>query len=221
MYLMLTSRCNMTCGHCCGAYGPEGEDMSMETYKQALNFSSDYGSEGISLGGGEPTLHPQFWEMLGLALAWGFYVWLATNGSRKEDTFRLLDRAVDMPDKVGVDLSLDEWHDPIDQQVIDRFRLLEPKGFPREGQAAVSVRTIRAPIRVGRAKQLLDWETRDGCPCEGWMVLPDGHIKACGCEDSPVLGDVFDGIDHEKYPYATSCDCWNDWEEMEEMDQTG
>ena len=111
--------------------------------------------------------------------------------------------------------------DPLSSSHRARFQLLQPKGFHREGQPSVSVRTIKNPIRAGRAQQLPEWQTREGCTCEGWIVHPDGQIKACGCEDSPVLGDVFDGIDHEKYPYATSCDCWNDWEEMEEMDQTG
>jgi hypothetical protein len=221
MYITLTTRCNMTCAHCCGDYGPEGEDMSMETFKQALRFAGDYGEESLALGGGEPTLHPQFWEMLGLAILWGFYVWLATNGSRKEDTFQLLDRAVDMPEKLSIDLSLDRWHNPIDHEVVDRFRMLTPTGYPREGQAAIGIRTIPTPIRSGRAKQLPDGQTMDGCTCPGWIIHPNGSIKACGCEDSPVLGDVFDGIDHEKYPYASSCDCWDDWEEMEEMDQTG
>ena len=125
MYIMITSRCNMLCEHCCGDYGPEGEDMDMETFKAALNFAESYGFENIAIGGGEPTVHPQFWEMLGLAVLWGVDVWLATNGKRKKDALRLAKAAEKRI--VAVDLSLDEWHEPIDYEVSDAFRVMHEK----------------------------------------------------------------------------------------------
>ena len=35
-------------------------------------------------------------------------------------------------------------------------------------------------------------------------------------EDSPIVGNVWEGIGTEKYPYATYDDCWKNWEEIEE-----
>lgn len=62
---MLTTRCNMSCEHCCSNCTAEGQDMSYETWGKALAFVLDWGGETISLGGGEPTLHPLFWQILG------------------------------------------------------------------------------------------------------------------------------------------------------------
>ena len=43
----------------------EGEDMTLDTFKAVMEHcAGDY----ISLGGGEPILHPNFWEFLGLSI---------------------------------------------------------------------------------------------------------------------------------------------------------
>ena len=77
-----------------------------------------------------------------------------------------------------------------------------------------------APIRAGRAAELLsDWDLRDDCVCAGLMVLPNGDVKACGCADSPIVGDVWEGIDSEKYPYATYDDCWRHWDQFDEEEK--
>jgi len=75
MYLQITTRCNMSCAHCCFSCTTQGEDMSIETFKNCLEFDNEY----IILGGGEPTIHPLFWQLLGLSISSG-EVWLATNG---------------------------------------------------------------------------------------------------------------------------------------------
>lgn len=219
MYLQITSKCNMLCDHCCGDYGPEGEDMEMHVFKEALNLCDAWGMESISLGGGEPTVHPQFWEMVGLALTYPFSIWMATNGKRKKDALRLLQMVRD--DKLSVDLSMDIWHEEISYEVSDAFRTYE-KRARYTGNHAARIRDITsgihsAPIRAGRAAKLLsDWDLRDDCVCAGMMTLPNGDIKACGCEDSPIVGNVWEGIGTEKYPYATYDDCWKNWEEIEE-----
>ena len=82
MYIQITTRCNMECEHCCMSATAKGEDMSIGTFKNALEYD-----EYITIGGGEPTLHPKFWEMMGLALGFGEYVWLATNGSITKETY--------------------------------------------------------------------------------------------------------------------------------------
>jgi len=67
MYLQITTRCNMHCDHCGFACTNQGEDMSLSTFEQALDIAAD--DSNIDIGGGEPTIHPHFWKMLGLSLA--------------------------------------------------------------------------------------------------------------------------------------------------------
>ena len=50
--------------------------MDFDTFKKCLEWGEDY----ISLGGGEPTIHPDFEKFLLTAISECEYVWLATNG---------------------------------------------------------------------------------------------------------------------------------------------
>ena len=49
MYIQITTRCNMTCEHCCYACTNEGIDMSLVTFKAALELSE---ASYVSIGGG-------------------------------------------------------------------------------------------------------------------------------------------------------------------------
>jgi hypothetical protein len=137
--------------------------------------------------------------MLGYAVVMGSSVWLATNGKRKKDALQLLKAAG--KGVISVELSLDEWHEPIDPEVEKKYRAATRAG----------IREVVIPIRAGRAKRLPAGLTKDGCPCEGWVVRPNGAIYACGCSDAPCIGSVH-GVDITD-ERAFQRDCWKNWEE--------
>lgn len=67
-----------------------GKHGDLQTIKNSIYFiAQTYGEESISIGGGEPTLHPDFFEILQLCLQQFDYVWLATNGSQTDKMYRL------------------------------------------------------------------------------------------------------------------------------------
>lgn len=81
----ITSRCNMRCEHCRGAY--EGAvDLSMDDFERLVLFCYRHLNKGAGflISGGEPLLHPQFRDILRLLKKYvkkdGF-VSLTTNGS--------------------------------------------------------------------------------------------------------------------------------------------
>ena len=91
MYIQITTRCNMTCRHCCFACTAKGTDMSRETFHKAIALASEHES-GITIGGGEPTLHPLFqeflmhavWELAAQSNSNGMpAVFLVTNGTNE------------------------------------------------------------------------------------------------------------------------------------------
>jgi len=181
----------MTCAHCCYACGPKGEDMSLDTFRAAI--ANDY-DEMVSIGGGEPTIHPHFWEIMGLSLGHYEYVWLATNGKNTETALALARMA--KKGVIGCALSQDAWHSKIDQRVIDafskdktprdRFLSVPDSNDQREIQ---NVGQFGEPILAGRC----DWGAA-GCVGPGIVVQPSGMIKACACEDAPTFGKIQDGI---------------------------
>ena len=209
MYLQLTTRCNMTCAHCCFACTTKGEDMSLKTFRDAIKIDGN-----ITLGGGEPTLHKHFDTMVleSLAAIHGFHgdgsVCVITNGSI---TNRALVLAQLGKAKVlDSQLSRDEYHDAIDPRVVDAFESFEQGVFGRK----LGIRNTtdgRDPSPYGRAIELLDLDDddieRDGsdCMCHDCIVKPNGDIVQCGCPDSPVVGTAKDGIDRPSNAYNECC----------------
>ena len=90
MYLQITSKCNMSCAHCCYSCSMRGKHADYNTVVDMISFARDY-TEMISIGGGEPTLHPRFFDILKHCLTDFDYVWMATNGSQTEIMRRLRD----------------------------------------------------------------------------------------------------------------------------------
>jgi len=196
LYVQITKRCNMTCCHCafsCGAHGP---DMSAETFRRVLDLA-ELEEAPITVGGGEPTLHPMFMDFLWwtirrqapLTYEMGMpTVGLVTNGSQTEIALELAALA-----RVGVisaSVSRDEFHDPIDPRV---YKAFEPSKEPGDH------RHISRPgliVPAGRARK---WGNHPfkRCVCDGPFIVPGGVIYSCGCRVNP-LGSVRD--DHMHLP---------------------
>lgn len=207
MYIQITTRCNMSCAHCCYSCTNEGEDMSLATFRKAL----DYNTGQVTLGGGEPTLHKHFETMLLEAMAhphleadWGG-VLVVTNGTHKRRSRMLFQLA--KSGAICADLSRDDYHDDIDEETAEMWeeeaeRVRKARSRYDHGgeRSNVSIRNTTEygdPIANGRARTELGWEKDENyrCPCDGIVVKPNGDVYACGCDDSPKIGDVFNGFE--------------------------
>jgi hypothetical protein len=174
--------------------------MSYQTWQQALKYAMDYSEEFLSLGGGEPTLHPMFWQILGEAIANINEVWLATNGSITNTAVALAKMA-----KKGViccALSLDSYHDPIDPSVIAAFTKQRRSEGHYLSEVNDDYREIRNVTGNERRGGRCDWGI-EACVCPDIIIMPDGTLKACGCDDAPTFGTVFD----PQVPRGWEIDC--------------
>ena len=196
MYIQITDHCNMKCAHCAFSCSPKKKRfMTFETFKQAIDF---IGEDHIDIGGGEPTLHPQFWTFLGYAIGSCESVWLATNGSQTETTIKLARMA--RRGVIGCDLSIDFYHD----QINDRAR----EAFSKLGSSENDMRAIRDTSytvkKKGRAIRTSTW-AEEGCACDGVMVDPDGDIFTCGCRRLKI-GNVSTGYNEAGKRYKDIMD---------------
>jgi hypothetical protein len=194
MYVQTTNRCNMFCSHCCYSCGPKGKDMSRDTFVQACKLAEELG-QTISIGGGEPTLHPLFWDFVGIALRYSEdYVWLATNGKRTEDALKLADLA--RRGILSVALSRSEFHEDIDPKVVNAFsHHMNRYGSERDSRDCREIRRTETIYPMGRG---IDVATElEGCCCPDLFVFPNGVIYGCGCGKT-TYGDVFD-FENEEY----------------------
>jgi len=217
MYLMITTRCNMTCEHCCSSCTAIGEDMRMEVFEAALQHCS----ESISIGGGEPTIHPQFIEMLFKALGHRYidYVWLATNGKETELAIvlaKLARRGV-----LGVALSQDPFHDPIDDAVVDAFTDGMTYKYGRlmsdhDGDSREIRDTSSSLVKIGRCET----GDADKCVCDSLVVKPNGDVYECGCDEATCLGNVLDG-DNFLIPEWYGYECVKERLNREQLEKAG
>ena len=64
MLINLTYACKMGCNHCLSDCGPDGENMSIHTLRDVLNFLAKYGIPTWCFSGGEIFEHPDILAML-------------------------------------------------------------------------------------------------------------------------------------------------------------
>ncbi|WP_210499649.1 radical SAM protein [Vibrio crassostreae] len=192
MYIQILTECNMSCSHCimsC-ARGKKGEYMSRETYARSIELSQHYG-DMIVIGGGEPTMHKEFFDFLDFAM-WKDIenTLVVTNGGFTNKAFKLLDY-LDRYDseKLTINLSQDIYHDKIDERVVEAYerrnliRTCEPEQVIYMGSAVEN--------------QIYNPHKAVGCNCETLFVKPNGDLKICGCEDAATLGNVNTMTDSE------------------------
>jgi hypothetical protein len=181
MYAQITTRCNMSCDHCCFDCTAEGEDMSLDVFRRILNRTT----RNLTIGGGEPTLHPQFWDFMDLAIQHTKSPGIATNGSMTEDAIKLA--AMVQQGEITCVLSQDIYHDPIDPRVIAAFQGAPAQnGYPHivdDDDYRIIRDVAGGEVNSGRC----DFGSYN-CPCRGPFVEPAGNVFVCGCMDSLHLG---------------------------------
>lgn len=212
MYAQITTRCNMSCAHCALACTSEGDDMEIDVFHKIAQHAqhAQHADHHLTLGGGEPTIHPKFWEFLDLAIEeartsgaiTNVIPSVITNGSMTRITLELA--ALAKEGKIACALSLDSYHDPIDPRVIKAFEGVSTKNQYIYTTPPGDYRLIRVGdkglINSGRC----DWGSNK-CVCEGTFIKPSGAIHHCGCADSPVVGHIQDG-----FPSALSGECYKE-----------
>ncbi|WP_248959364.1 radical SAM protein [Sphaerisporangium perillae] len=87
--LELTGRCQLACAHCYAESGPTGDHgvMSLADWRDLLTDARALGVTRVQFIGGEPTLHPNFEEILRHAIDAGQTVEIFTNLYRVRDTW--------------------------------------------------------------------------------------------------------------------------------------
>jgi sulfatase maturation enzyme AslB (radical SAM superfamily) len=191
MYLQITTRCNMSCQHCCYGCTANGKDISLENAYKAIALAAEHG-EMIMLGGGEPTLHKHFELILLRSLMFDMKPAIVTNGSIKERA--LLIAKLTRADVICGELSSDKFHDPIDVEVFDAFDNINAiRDITLDNTIEPTVLGGREINRRGltRApKELFPNSFTETCLCDDTFVRPNGKIYQCGCKTSPCIGDV-------------------------------
>jgi len=141
--LELTYRCNLDCFYCYNDREKPGKQLSLEQYEVLLKDLARMQTLFLMLTGGEPMIHPHFFEIGRMARDLGFVVRIRTNGhSLNKKMARRLKAEVD-PYMVEVSLhgATAEVHDRQTRLPGSFDRLLNNLSFAKEAGLRCSVVT--------------------------------------------------------------------------------
>jgi organic radical activating enzyme len=200
MYIQITDNCNMACEHCCvlsSKYLP-GTNMSVGTAQTLIDVACEH-DFGVTLGGGEPTIHPDFDELLDYSLEraakYGTHVWFATNGKQTKKAHKLLDKYEKIknysPELLDIELSQDYYHEAIHPSVVNRFKRLGTTIYGFNTAIRSSANNGLANAGFAKLNEIADEDNTDCC-CPALQFRANGLVRFCGCDDSPVLGTFTD-----------------------------
>jgi radical SAM protein with 4Fe4S-binding SPASM domain len=87
-HIAITTRCNMFCKGCYNTReGDEPKDISLDKAKTVIEKLSELGVFSLSFGGGEPTLHPEVFEIAAYAREKQILPNMTTNGLTMTEDF--------------------------------------------------------------------------------------------------------------------------------------
>jgi radical SAM protein with 4Fe4S-binding SPASM domain len=180
IYLLLTTSCNLSCSHCIRDYGSNSFIDSKKLYYILDEFSEFSKKKMLVLTGGEPTLHPEFCNILKYSLnTFKYVVSVNTNGTTdffNEDNLRDLSRYRNLIVQVSLDGDRDE-HDSIRgrgsfEKAFETLRLLNRMNIKTSVATTVRRQNIESVKRLH--KKLVELKL------ENWMIsreLPFGAAR--------------------------------------------
>jgi hypothetical protein len=176
-----------------------GMDMDRRVFLEAMKLAQS-NCDCVTIGGGEPTVHPLLFDFIGIGLAYSDYqqIHIITNGKCSDAAYRLAKMA--RSGIIGAELSQDRWHDPINPRVVEAFTQGKDK-YGLDARDLRGIRTVTSILPVGRA---LDngMATEQGCACDELFVSPDGKLWSCGHQELQ-FGTVFEPEINQDFEWGT------------------
>jgi mycofactocin radical SAM maturase len=111
----LTYACNLACGHCLSSSGRrDPRELSTAECRAVIDELARMQVFYVNIGGGEPTVRPDFWELTGYAVGNGVGVKFSTNGVKITPAAARRLAATDYLDvQVSLDGATAEVNDPL------------------------------------------------------------------------------------------------------------
>ncbi len=224
--IVLTGRCTLSCVYC--SHPTPRKDMPNALLDRVLRAIESMGVTGVLLTGGEPTLHPRFWELITGLSQDGVQTSMFTNGSTlsRRDVRRLADcRGVQV--MLSLD-TLDGGHcRALGQGLMSPTKLLRLVGWLKEAGVPLRVNTVLVPgvnCARGQIEDFLDTLDLHGVAHRAFGdILPVGRGKAFKAdlsvfeaafligrrsretEKGPIPGSAGAHVEAPKHVPRTSC----------------
>ena len=208
IYLYITERCQLRCGHCyMGDRLERGLVLPFEKAKNILSYCRRLGGEYITFLGGEPTLHPDLPRMVDYAREIGYtQVMINSNG--------LLERTIDKiaPEKLHyISFSLDGATEATHDRIRGKGTYVKTVACIRrtvEAGYAVRLLCTISQINVHEAKAVLDLADDIGVKMVNFHVFSEEGRGIANAEDWSLSADewinFYEYLETIKSEYRTS-----------------
>lgn len=178
LFLEITNLCNKTCSYC---YNKEDNlslkkhSMSENLFCKIIDEANDIGIDTIIVSGGEPTMHPQFCNMIQYIIQKNMYCKINSNAYSEE---KLVSISKQFGDKIGFQFTIDGYYTSH-----DKFR-----GHNDYRHVLSLIKKIREQGYDGIISLRYNLHTTDFCPSEITEVYSDfgGYIDYIYI--SPIIG---------------------------------
>ncbi len=139
----VTENCNLTCPMCFASSAPGGRHLPLEDCKSAIDrlVQVEGRPEILQLSGGEPTLHPQFEEILAYAAEKPIdYITVNTNGVRLAHDAKLVESFKQYAGRFEVYLQIDGLNDEVCKALRgEALTEIKKQAIQRLGDAGVHI----------------------------------------------------------------------------------
>lgn len=159
LFLTLTRLCNHRCNYCFqGDDHGRVEEINTETWLNVLDQAANLGIQCLTISGGEPILHPGFFEIVEYAHSLGMFIKLNTNGVlyTKETVNRLKQYELGF-----IQLSLptvDEIHyNQITNSSGNLLKMKDAVKYMKEAGIFIRAKMVLTPINVLDAEKVMDF----------------------------------------------------------------
>jgi 7,8-dihydro-6-hydroxymethylpterin dimethyltransferase len=149
----LTDSCNLSCPMCYAASGPGKSHRSLDEIQRSIDriVAAEGRPEVVQLSGGEPTLHPNFMQVVEYALGQPIdYVMVNTNGIRLAHDIDMVKSLAEHGKRLEIYLQFDAVNDRAMEQLRGQAGLLDVKLKALENLAEVGLNvTLVATLQSG------------------------------------------------------------------------
>ena len=171
LIIELTDNCNLRCPTCYAASGPEREThRSLEQIERMLDraVANEETPAVVQLSGGEPTLHPQLFEILAAVRARPIgHLMINTNGIRIANEPDFAARLRDAYPEIEVYLQFDSFRREALQLLrgadLTRIRLQALEHLNKAGVSTTLVSTIRRDVNDDELGQTIEFALKQPC----------------------------------------------------------
>ncbi len=213
----LTYRCNERCSHCYldNFQDDETKTLNFKQWQHVLRELKSGGVLYLDFIGGEPMLHPYFWEILEEAVELGFYTGIITNG------LKLDEKAVDRLDDLGVSnvtLSLYSLnaaiHDHMTNVKGSHQKIMKAIEYLADYRVNFSLNCLLTKHNIESYFELEDW-----AKANNYRIQPDPFITAKTNGDNAPLKEraSFEQL-HSFYKEQARREKWQHFQRHENLE---